>query len=59
MESLYNEFGPFKERIWLNTAHQGPIPKKAVEAAHKAVEYKASPSLIEDDSFAKIPLLLK
>ena len=59
MENLFNEFGPFDERIWLNTAHQGPIPKKAVDAIQQAVKYKISPSLIEDDSFVKVPLSLK
>ena len=58
MENLTSEFVPFNERIWLNTAHQGPIPKKAVEAIQQAVKNKISPSLIEDDSFIRVPLSL-
>jgi hypothetical protein len=28
--------GPFDGRVWLNTAHQGPLPRPAVEAAEQA-----------------------
>ena len=42
MESLLNEFGSFDGRIWLNTAHQGPLHKKAVAALHKAVKQKST-----------------
>ena len=28
-----SEFGPFDGRVWLNTAHQGPLPQPAVRAA--------------------------
>jgi len=27
-----SQFGPFDERMWLNTAHQRPLPRPAVEA---------------------------
>lgn len=59
MKNLSNEFGPFNNRIWLNTAHQGPLPRNAVEAIQKAVKYRITPHLITDDLFEKVPLLLK
>jgi selenocysteine lyase/cysteine desulfurase len=59
MRSLSKEFGPFNGRIWLNTAHQGPLPKKAVVGVLEAIKQKISPYLISDDSFVKIPTILK
>ena len=31
------DFGSFDGRIWLNCAHQGPLPRAAEEAAKKAL----------------------
>jgi hypothetical protein len=46
---LYAEdFGPFDGHIWLNTAHQGPLPRVAVEAARAVLEQKARPHLLRD-----------
>jgi hypothetical protein len=36
------QFGPFDGRVWLNTAHQGPLPRSLVAAASRAAEMKAS-----------------
>jgi len=30
------QFGPFESRVWLNTAHQRPLPWRAVAAAGDA-----------------------
>src|SRR5205085_1065829 len=32
-----SDFGPFDGRVWLNAAHQGPLPRAAVEALEAAV----------------------
>ena len=32
------DFGPFHGRVWLNTAHQGALPKASVEAALAALD---------------------
>ena len=34
------DFGPFDGRIWLNTAHQGPLPRVAAEAARTALKQR-------------------
>lgn len=49
------DFGPFHGRVWLNTAHQGPLPKAAVEAALEAVEQKARPALLREEDFFAVP----
>lgn len=53
------EFGPFDGRIWLNTAHQGPLPRPAVEMAGRAAALKAAPHRIGDDDFSDVPERLR
>jgi cysteine desulfurase / selenocysteine lyase len=53
------EFGPFDGRIWLNTAHQGPLPRSAVEMAGRAAALKAAPHRIGDDDFRDVPERLR
>lgn len=53
------DFGPFDGRIWLNTAHQGPLPKVAVEAAIAALEQEARPHLLRDEDFFEVPRKLR
>lgn len=48
-------FGPFGGRVWLNTAHQGPLPKIAIEAAKIAIEQKIRPHLLRDEDFFEVP----
>jgi selenocysteine lyase/cysteine desulfurase len=52
-------FGPFDGRSWLNTAHQGPLPRTAVEMAVQAAALKAAPHRIGDDDFSKVPERLR
>jgi len=52
-------FGPFDGRIWLNTAHQGPLPRPAVEMAGQAAALKAAPHRIADDDFSDVPERLR
>ena len=54
MNSWHTEFGPF-EGVWLNTAHQGALPRAAVAAAHEALSWKIAPSRLADDSFERVP----
>jgi cysteine desulfurase/selenocysteine lyase len=54
-----SEFGPFDGRTWLNTAHQGPLPRPAVEAAGRAAMLKAAPHRIADDDFRTVPERLR
>jgi selenocysteine lyase/cysteine desulfurase len=53
------EFGPFDGRIWLNTAHQGPLPRPAVGMARQAAALKAAPHRIGDDDFRDVPERLR
>ena len=53
------DFGPFDGRIWLNAAHQGPLPRVAVEAARCAIELKVAPHRIDDEAFVDVPLRLR
>lgn len=54
-----DSFGPFDGRVWLNTAHQGPLPLVAVEAAARAVALKVAPHRIPDEAFADEPERLR
>lgn len=56
---LRHEFGSFDGRVWLNCAHQGPLPLRAVSAAQRAIEQKVSPHLMEEEAFWKVPKGLK
>jgi cysteine desulfurase/selenocysteine lyase len=53
------DFGPSDGRIWLNCAHQGPLPRVAVEAARRAVDWKVAPHRMPDSEFAEVPDRLK
>src|ERR1700730_15627362 len=59
MENTCEDFGPFDGRIWLNCAHQGPLPRVAVEAAQEALFWKIAPHRITDDAFNAVPQRLK
>ncbi len=52
-------FGPFDGRVWLNCAHQGPLPQKAAAAAREAIDQKVNPHLIRDADFVEVPKSLK
>jgi cysteine desulfurase/selenocysteine lyase len=52
---LSTEFGPFHGRIWMNCAHQGPLPRPAQLAALEALELKTAPARIPDSLFAEVP----
>ena len=52
--ALSGAFGPF-ERIWVNTAHQRPLPQVAAAAARRAVAEKVDPRRMAEDSFSTVP----
>src|ERR671936_1017897 len=53
------DFGDFDGRIWLNAAHQGPLPRVAIAAAEQALAAKAAPHRIADDDFSTVPRRLR
>lgn len=53
------EFGPFDGRVWMNTAHQGPLPRAARRALEKAADQKQAPHRIPDRSFLELPQRLR
>ena len=57
--SYTHDFGPFEGRIWLNCAHQGPLPRVAVEAAQEALTWKIAPHHLDDELFTSIPHTMK
>jgi len=56
---LGNGFGPFDGRIWLNCAHQGPLPQEAVAEAERALRWKVAPHRMPDRHFEEVPDRLK
>jgi cysteine desulfurase / selenocysteine lyase len=52
-------FGDFDGRIWLNAAHQGPLPRLAAEAAGEALAAKLAPHRISDEAFVDVPRRLR
>jgi selenocysteine lyase/cysteine desulfurase len=53
------EFGPFEGRVWLNVAHQGPLPRPARVAVDDAAHDKAAPHRMQDSSFWELPAALR
>lgn len=53
------DFGPFDGRAWLNAAHQGPLPRVAVEAVARALAWKIAPHRLTDELFAAVPARLR
>ncbi|HEX6535830.1 MAG TPA: aminotransferase class V-fold PLP-dependent enzyme [Gemmatimonadaceae bacterium] len=53
------DFGPFDGRAWLNAAHQGPLPRVAVEAGRRALAEKSAPHRISDEAFLDVPRRLR
>jgi cysteine desulfurase / selenocysteine lyase len=55
---LHEAFGPM-DRAWLNTAHQGPLPRTAADAARRAIEEKLDPRRIAEEAFFEIPARMR
>jgi len=41
--------------VWLDTAHQGPLPQRAAHVAHEAAARKANPARMSDEAFSQVP----
>jgi selenocysteine lyase/cysteine desulfurase len=48
-------FDDFGGRVWLNAAHQGPLPLAAAEEAQEAIRWKLNPSELTAARFAGVP----
>ena len=59
MPGYADDFGPFDGHIWLNCAHQGPLPRTAVEQAQKALQQKSAPHRLPHSAFEEVPARLK
>lgn len=59
MEDHSKDFGPFGGRIWMNCAHQGPLPRVAAEEARQAIAWKQSPVEMTQERFDGVPQRLK
>lgn len=53
------DFGPFEGRVWLNCAHQAPLPRCAAEAAREAVGWKERPWELTTARFTGVPQRLR
>ena len=47
------------DRVWLNCAHQGPLPRAAVAAAREALDWKINPFELTTERFSGVPVGLK
>ncbi len=59
MRGWVDDFGPFEGRVWLNTAHQGAMPRIGAEAAKEAVAWKRQPWQLTTERFAGVPQRLR
>jgi selenocysteine lyase/cysteine desulfurase len=53
------DFGPFDGRLWLNCAHQGPLPRVAAKEAEEAIAWKRAPYHLTTERFSGVPQRLK
>jgi cysteine desulfurase / selenocysteine lyase len=58
-EALDYRFGPFNGGVWLNCAHQGPLPHPARDAVLDAVAAKTAPATMTDEAFIDVPARLR
>ncbi|UCE24146.1 MAG: aminotransferase class V-fold PLP-dependent enzyme [Candidatus Zixiibacteriota bacterium] len=60
MRNYSEDFGPFEGTVWINTSHQGALPRMAVESLREAIEWKRSPHyLIDSTLFNRVPQKLR
>jgi cysteine desulfurase/selenocysteine lyase len=53
------DFARVEGKVWLNCAHQGPLPNAAVDEAHEAIAWKTTLHLLRDELFFDVPLRLR
>lgn len=54
-ESQVEQFSPLRDRVWLNTAHQGVLPLNGVRAAEQAIRWKTRPWEMANARFSSVP----
>lgn len=54
-----DDFAPFDGRVWLNTAHQGVLPRVAAEATRDAIAWKQQPWHLTTERFSGVPQRLR
>ncbi|RPI53413.1 MAG: aminotransferase class V-fold PLP-dependent enzyme [Chloroflexi bacterium] len=59
MDDFSQDFGPFEGRIWMNCAHQGPLPRVAADAAREAIAWKVAPFEMTQERFDGVPARLR
>jgi selenocysteine lyase/cysteine desulfurase len=59
MNAFQSDFGPFDGKVWLNCAHQGPLPRVAAEEAREAITWKVAPYRLTTERFGAVPRRLK
>lgn len=53
------QFDSLAERVWLNTAHQGVLPKAAAEATETAISWKLKPWEMTTARFTAVPAAVR
>lgn len=53
--ALSHQFGDFDGHAWLNTAHQGAIPRHAADEAREAIGWKLAPQNLTAERFRGVP----
>ena len=60
VHDAWRDFGPFEGRVWLNCAHQGPLPKVAAAELIEALGWKVAPHhLATSEKFQATPQRLR
>ncbi len=58
-QNYAEDFGPFGDKVWLNCAHQGAIPRVAARAAEEAIQWKVAPFHLTTERFGEVPRRLR
>lgn len=45
-----HEFDLDPDRVWMNASHQGPLPRRAAEAAMQMIEWKSRPQFMQQSA---------
>src|SRR5262245_55299209 len=53
------DFESTEGHVWLNCAHQGPLPRVAAEEAREAILFKTELHRLKDEFFSEVPARLK
>lgn len=59
MADYREHFALDPQAVWLNTSHQGALPRVAAEAAQEAIEWKKNPQQLTTQRFNSVPARLR